>query len=89
MCYVYQRECFFEEEHETFASTYKKLNDEIIRLFQEHWNDIKNNNYILTEQIGKGSYHNNKQLEELQRKIPFAWDENIANFLQRYKLLEK
>lgn len=86
---LFQRECFFEEEHETFASTYKKLNDEIIRLFQEHWHDIKNNNYILTEQIGKGSYHNSKQLEELQRKIPFEWDDNIGDFLRRYRSLEK
>lgn len=81
---IYQKECFFDVEKETFASTYEKLNAAIVELFKEHWREIKMGTYVLKEQEGKGTYHYQKDLIELQNKVPFEWTDNIAAFLKRY-----
>lgn len=82
---LYQKECFFEPEHETFETTYEKLNHTMIELFQEKWEEIWNKNYQLMEQIGEGSYHRHQELDKIQEQIPFQWSDNIADFLRRYR----
>lgn len=86
---MYQRECFFDIEKETFISTYDKLQQTIMELFKENWEEIKAGNYPLKEQQGIGSYHAKKNLAELQSKIAFRWSDNIADFLRRYQRLEE
>lgn len=81
---LYQKECNFVPEKETFASTYQILSETIIKLFQDNWEEIKAGDYKLYEQSGKGSYHTSKDLEVLQEKCPFEWSDNIADFLKRY-----
>lgn len=85
---LYQQECEFDISQESFASSYQKLNDAITCLFKNKWNDIKSGNYRLMNQIGKGSYHSKKDLEQLQQRIAFEWDDNIAEFLKRYEVLK-
>lgn len=82
---MYQKECIFEAEKETFITTYQKLNNEIVQLFKEHWNDIRRGDYPLLEQIGTGSYHKRSELENVKERVPFKWSDNIAEFLMRYR----
>lgn len=84
-----QRELFFDVCQETFASTYEILNCEIQILFMENWEDIKNGKLQPQNQTGKGTYHCKKDLEELQQRMPFTWDMNIADFLNAYQILER
>lgn len=84
---LYQKECFFEPTEETFETTYHKLNQEIVQLFKEKWEEIQSRSYVLFEQKGKGSYHRRKDLDKLREKIPFEWSENISDFLARYQEL--
>lgn len=81
---LYQKECFFEPEQETFETTYEKLNQAIVELFQEKWDEIWNKGYQLMDQIGEGTYHRHQELNEIQKQIPFQWSDNIAEFLKRY-----
>ncbi len=81
---LYQKEFFFDSSKETFETTYKFLNNEIVELFKLHWNEIKGGQYKLQEQLGVGSYHINAQLLELQSLLPFEWSENVEDFLKRY-----
>lgn len=86
---LYQREMFFDETRETLASTYRKLNEEIMRLFQEHWTEIREGTYPITPQQGKGSYHALKDMRELlhERKINcLDWNMTVTEFK---KLMEK
>ena len=56
---LYQKELWFEPADETFETTYKKLNETIVELFQRNWDDIYNGewrNHIRRQQ-GKGTYH--------------------------------
>ena len=80
-----QRELFFDVEKETFASTYETLNHEIQNLFTETWEDVKADRLQPERQTGNGTYHCKNDLAELQKSVPFAWDTNIAEFLNTYR----
>ena len=75
-----QKEVFFEEEGETFASTYDKLLEEMVRLFQENWTDIREGRIPPRRQEGQGTYHRMSDLEAIRQFHPFAWDDNIAKW---------
>ncbi len=86
---LYQKECHFETEQETFETSYWKLNQLIIELFKEKWEDIWTKKYILFEQKGIGSYHKRRDLERIKEKVPFEWNDNISDFLVRYNAFYK
>lgn len=86
---LFQKECWFEPEKETFASTYRQLNETVFELFKENWNRIRNGEYELHEQKGQGSYHTMKDLQKLKQSIEFEWSDNIAKFLRKYEALGK
>ncbi|MBO4609779.1 MAG: formyl transferase [Lachnospiraceae bacterium] len=69
-----QKELFFDEEKETLCTTYEKLNEEIVSLLCENWDDIKAGKIPLKEQEGTGSYHRTADLEALLggRKIDYS-----------------
>lgn len=85
---LYQKRCDFDPQKETFVTSYNKLNQTIVELFKENWDAIKSEEYSLYEQKGKGSYHSQRDLELLKQRIDFDWDENVAEFLERYKSLK-
>lgn len=82
---LYQKQCYFNEKTESFSSTYQKLNEEIVELFEEKWDEIRSGKYECYEQIGVGSCHSKKEFELLRSRIDFDWDEKIAEFLTRYQ----
>lgn len=84
---VYQRECFFDIQKETFETSYQKLNNAVIQLFQENWENIQSGNLIPISQSGVGSYHTLKDLLHVQEQCPFQWSDNIADFLKRYQTI--
>lgn len=84
---LFQREICFAPEEETFISTYDRLNEEIVQLFQKNWEQIRDGKYHLHEQAGQGSYHTIKDLEDLNKRIYFEWSDNIGEFLERYKAI--
>lgn len=75
-----QKELFFDEEKETFASTYDKLIEEMNALFRENWQDIKAGNITPQKQQGEGSYHTMKDLQMIRDKKPFTWDTVIKEY---------
>lgn len=85
---LYQKKCCFNESTESFSSSYQKLNDEIVGLFKEKWEEIRSGRYESFEQSGEGSYHSKKDLDLLKSKIDLDWNDNIAEFLERYHAVE-
>ena len=69
-----QKELFFDEDKETLCTTYEKLNEEIVNLLCENWEDVKNGKIPFKVQEGKGSYHRTADLEEILagRKIDYS-----------------
>ena len=54
---IFQKELFFDVENDTVASSYKKLNDEIIELFKIKWSLIKEGKVKSFKQSKGGSFH--------------------------------
>lgn len=79
-CILYQKEYFFDEAVETFRTTYDKLNNGIVELFCEHWDEIKSGTYTKKPQTAGGTYHTMHDLEIYSAIHPFRWDDNIAEF---------
>lgn len=75
-----QRELFFDEEQETFASTYDKLMEAIKELFQANWEKIKTGKLVPCRQTGAGTFHRKREIEAILERHPFTWDDKIADF---------
>lgn len=78
-----QKEVIFDASQETFVSAYEKLNREIQMLFMKNWDKIKKGEIKPYKQTGNGTYHCKKDLERLQKRIKFTWEDNIQGFLDR------
>lgn len=81
-----QQELDFKEGIETFATTYKKLNEAILKLFMDNWYDIKTEQCIAKKQFEKGSYHSKKDLERIIPREVINWNETIISFKVRFGL---
>ena len=66
---IVQKELFFNIKAETLASTYKKLNTEIIGLFKMHLELIIKGNIVRKKQLLPGSFHKITDKEPFQHLI--------------------
>ena len=73
-----QKELVFDEEKETFASSYGVLQKEIMELFKGNWSAIKNGKIEGFLPVEKGTYHTMRELEIFREEHPFAWSDVIA-----------
>lgn len=73
----------FDEQKESFSSSYQKLNERIVELFIRNWDRIKDGTYILKKQEGEGSYHTMKDFRKFTRNAGVDWNENIAVYKRR------
>lgn len=85
---LYQKELDFDIEKETLVSSYNKLQMAITELFKEHWDEISAGTYKTYDQIGEGSYHSSKDLENLQKVMPFTWNDKVCDVMQRYRKIK-
>lgn len=81
---LFQKELVFDEEQETFSSSYHKLQMEIMELFKANWEGIKAGNCEGFWPEEKGTYHTMKELQAFREKYPFAWNEKIAECKKRW-----
>ncbi len=82
---LFQKELEFDVNKETFSSTYDCLMREMIQLFKDNWQSIKEGTYQPYFQTGEGSYHCMKDLKEVEKVCPFSWNDNIGEYLKKYK----
>lgn len=80
-----QKELYFDEAKETFATTYDTLLAEIKRLFQENWPAIRDGKIQPVRQDGEGSCHRMRELQEIREEHPFVWSDNIAEYKRKLK----
>jgi len=64
----------------TFFQTYQTLINEIEKLFKENIKQILNKDYEEHPQIGKGSYHNSKDLPPILK----SWNQKIYDTIMEY-----
>lgn len=64
----------FNESNETLRTTYNKLSEEIIILFQTTWPLIKNGQVIKKKQHTKGSFHKLLDKDRYKHLLINGWD---------------
>lgn len=82
---LFQKKVDFDVNKETFVSTYDCLMREMIQLFKDNWQTIKAGTYQPYSQKEEGSYHCMKDLEEVEKICPFSWNDNIGEYLEKYR----
>ena len=82
---ICQKQLEFDESLETFASTYMKLNEEIVKLIEDNWEDIRNGSIKGKKQRGKGSYHDMKAFLRYTDQNPLDWNDSILDYKNRCK----
>ena len=86
---IVQEELFFDEEKETFRSSYEMLNDRMVQLFCQIWPSLSAGKIVGKKQTGKGSFHTMKDFAELLNGETMDWDMNITAFKRQLKARRK
>ena len=82
---IAQKEIFFDEEKETLATSYDKLQKEIVALFKAYWPKIKTGEYPTYAPKIKGTYHDKKDLRNLLKDKTVDYDETIGEWKRRWR----
>ena len=75
-----QEEVSFDEDKETLASSYNKLQDTIVDLLVANFDDILAGNIVPTNQKGEGSYHRTSDLKALLNGKEIDYNMTITEF---------
>lgn len=77
----------FDASRETLRTTYGKLSEEIIMLFQETWSLIVNGQVMAKKQTGKGTFHKLSDKDRFKYLLSNGWDTPVA-YLRSKALLK-
>lgn len=77
---IYQKPQKFDEEKETFASSYHILQESVVELLKQNWNELLSGHYEVLAQKGKGTYHKKCDIKKLINDHDFTWDMTIRDF---------
>ena len=75
-----QEEVTFDEDTETLASSYDKLQETIVDLLCSNLDDILSGNIVPSEQKGEGSYHRTSDLKALLNGREIDYNMTIKEF---------
>lgn len=81
-----QKEIFFDETRETFASSYNTLIGTMDQLILDHWDALKNNEIPSKPQPETCTSHTQKEFQEIRKLYPFEWNDTIAEWKKKYNL---
>ena len=77
---LYQMQLFFDEELETFESSYKKLHESVQELFCANWQCMKRG---AINPIKQGSVHTKQETAGFVSKHAISWKERIIDVKRR------
>lgn len=83
---LYQSEVCFDENEESFETSYIRLHQTMQQMLFDHWEDIKQGRIKPKKQSAGGTFHTATEFRKIQQKYPFDWDDNIAQFKKNYNL---
>lgn len=77
---IYQRELEFNEGTETFASSYQALQQSVVELLKQNWDELLKGSYKTFTQECKGTYHRRCDMKKWINGRVFTWDMTIKDF---------
>lgn len=75
---IAQRKVIFSEEAETLATTYYRLQEEIITLFIETWPELRKLHYLGQKQEGAGSFHKLNDKRKYEHLLTDGWNTPVS-----------
>lgn len=75
-----QKELIFNEDNETFRTTYNALNEAAVSLLLGHWDKIFKGEIKPVSQPKGGSYHSRQDFNKYISGKTFSWDMIISKF---------
>lgn len=78
---IFQQEISFDEDKETLATSYQRLQHSVMELFKAHWLELLTGQYETVQQNGAGTYHRRKDLKEIMKGSNIDWNMKISDFM--------
>lgn len=78
-----QKEVFLDPKQETFRTSYAKLINAVIDLFEQNFENLLGGTIEARKQ---GSYHTMADFKALQEQVQFSYDEKISDVLSRIRV---
>jgi methionyl-tRNA formyltransferase len=79
---IVQKEVFFDYSDETLATTYQKLNEEILELFKREWPSISTGKTTRQKQPVGGSFHSLKDRKRFEYLLAEkGWDTPVTTLV--------
>jgi len=75
---IVQKEVIFESMQETLATTYTKLQEEIIKLFRIHWPAIRDGRCSCQKQTHTGTFHRSSDKKKYKYLLANGWETPIS-----------
>ena len=75
---IAQRGVIFENDGETLSTTYQRLQNEIIELFEESWPQIRKLHHIGQRQEGTGSFHKLIDKKKFEHFLTDGWNTPVS-----------
>ena len=69
-----QRAVTLDAAHDTFRTSYCRLQDVMSSLFEEQWPLIRSGEHTVRPQEGRGSTHRMRDLDRVKHLLPLGWD---------------
>lgn len=80
-----QKRLQFDENKETFVTTYQKLNEEIVKLFMENCEPLLHDEIEGTIPTEKGTYHSGADFEKYTEHNTVKWEDVIGEYKKGLK----
>lgn len=81
-----QEELIFDENEETFASSYDKLIETMNKLLLDNWDAIRSKKIKPVPQPEHYTKHTMKELNMLRERYPFSWSDIVGEWKKKYNL---
>ena len=86
---IVQKEIIFEDDKETLATTYQKLQEEILKLFATQWPLIRDGKFRRQKQTGKGTFHNSSDKNKYEHLLTNGWNTPVSTLAGKGKLFSE
>lgn len=83
---IVQKELFFQNEQETLATTYQKLQSEIVDLFKIHWPFIRDARCSRMKQVDGGTFHRSFDKKKYGNLLIDGWDTPVSLLIGKGKV---
>ncbi len=82
---IIQKEVIFEDTRETLATTYQKLQEEIVTLFEIHWPLIRVGKCKRLKQTHSGTFHKSSNKKKYEHLLVDGWNTSISLLIGKGK----